>query len=91
MSNDHTLRLGGGAGGEDDLRDVVAINGDRRDRAVRVPIDVAHLPDRHRFGIDVLSGQHDLAWTMARIRSANSREERKSMGTAMAPASWMPQ
>ena len=32
-----------------------------------------------------------LAATMPRMRSANSSEERKSIGTTTAPASWMPQ
>ena len=45
MADDDAFGIGGRAGREHDLRNVVAIDGDRRDRPVGRPVEVGQLPD----------------------------------------------
>jgi hypothetical protein len=65
VTNHDTFRFGGGAGSEDDLRDVVTRDVDVRHWSVRAPVDVGELPEkttgvvRIRVPPGVIADEHD--------------------------------
>ena len=93
MTDHHAFRFGCRARREHDLRHVIAI--DRHDgyRTVGRPVKSCQPPDVTVYvgSIRLMADQQDACINDRRMRSANSRDDRKSIGTAIAPASWIPQ